>query len=100
MSSHLEKVKANQKQKYSNNIYWNLIQRYQARINSFFGEQKYTALDLLGCSDSFFKDWLEFSNTSGLDLFDIEIDHVNPLAEITDKNNEAYPRQLIYHFSE
>ncbi len=85
--SHLEKGKENQKIKYANNIYFQLEQKIQSRINSFFKEQKYKATDLLGCSISHLKNWLEFQLKPGEKLEDMDLDHVLPISEIRDKNN-------------
>ena len=93
-----DKQKQYQQIKYSTNIYFNLIQRYQSRINSYFQEQKYTAEDLLGCNQYFFKDYLEFCNDTNKSLFDLEIDHVIPLNLIKDKNNEDEIREF-FHYS-
>ncbi len=84
---HLQNVKDNQKEKYSNDEKFNISQRYQSRINTFFGEQKYTTNELLGCSLSFFIKWLHFRNTTNKPLSELEIEHVIPLSSI-DKNNE------------
>ena len=60
---HLEQVKENQKIKYANNPYFNLEQKYQSRINNYFGEQKYKSEDLLGCNIPFFKKSIYFRKT-------------------------------------
>ncbi len=85
---HLEKVKANQKIKYANNPYFNLEQRYQARINNYFENQKYKAEDLLGSTIPFFKRWIEFRMKPGMNFDNIDLDHIIPLETIKDKNDE------------
>ena len=94
---HLQKVKDNQKEKYSNNEKFNIQQRYQSRINTFFSEQKYTTNDLLGCSLSFFIRWLHFRNKTNKPLSALEIEHVIPLSSI-DKTNEADVYR-VFHWS-
>ena len=92
MTSHLEKVKENQKFKYSINPLFNIHQKVQSRINNFFNSQEYKAVDLLGCDIYFLYEWLKFIKNDNDDIFDLEIDHIIPLSEIRDKKdlNQIY----------
>ncbi len=92
---HLEQVKENQKIKYANNPYFNLEQKYQIRINNYFGEQKYKAADLLGCSINWFKKWIDFRMKPGMNYDNTEIEHVIPLKEIKNKNDENEIREYF-----
>ena len=68
--------------KYNEDKEHKLIKRYQSRVDNHLGI-KYKAEDLLSCSKSFFKTYIEFclrdTNRATMDLTDIDLHHVIPV---------------------
>ena len=69
--------------KYNEDNEHRLIKRYQSRINNHFPNNHYKAEDLLSCSRSFFKTYIEFclrdTNRATMDLALIDLHHVTPV---------------------
>jgi len=74
---HYEYIKYNEDKEHK------LIKRYQSRVDNHFGTHTYKAEDLLSCSKSFFKTYIEFclrdTNRATMDLTEIDLHHVTPV---------------------
>ena len=79
----LTSIKTNQKYKYANDNEYNIYKRVMARINQTFPGIQYSFEDLLGCSLSFYCDYIKFCLGNN-ELQDI--DHVIPINNSKDLN--------------
>ena len=69
--------------KYNSDKEFMFLKRYQSRIDNHFNTKKYKAEDLLCCSHSFFKMYIEYclsdTKRARIDLTEIDLHHVIPV---------------------
>lgn len=79
----LEKQRQYEYKKYNEDKEHKLFKRYQSRLNNHFGTHAHKAEELLSCSKSFFKSYIDFclrdTNRATVDLADIDLHHVIPV---------------------
>jgi hypothetical protein len=79
----LEKQREYEYNKYNSDKEHKLFKRYQSRVDNHFGLGKNKAEDLLSCSKSFFKNYIEFclrdTKRATMDLAEIDLHHVVPV---------------------